>query len=167
MRKVNSSAEDEEIKIKIKIKSRKRRGISEQFADGLGAVIDEREGPRVRAGQMRFKIETETVIDCRNNFVRSDRAFDRVSADFVALADDASAFYAAAREITGPALRPVVASAGGIDFRRAAELGEIANECGVEHAALDEIFDERAVALVIHGRDDVFHAGDAGEGFEP
>jgi hypothetical protein len=57
----------------------------------------------------------------------------------------------------------VIASAGGIDFRGAAELGEVANERVIEHAALDEIFDEGAVTLIIHGCDNVFHAADAGE----
>src|SRR5579885_1783091 len=92
-------------------------------------------------------------------------AFDGVSADFVALADNASALHAAAGKINGPALRPVVASAGGVDLGGAAKFGEVANHGVAEHAALGEVLDEGAVALIVHGRDEVFHAGDGGEGF--
>ena len=78
---------------------------------------------------------------------------------------DAAALDAAAGEVAGEALGPVVAAAGGVDARSAAELGEVADERAFEHAALGEVFDEGGVGLVVHRGDDVFHALDRGEGF--
>src|SRR5688572_23743860 len=114
---------------------------------------------------MCFQIEAETVINSGDNFVRSNRTFDRIRADFIAFADDPSALHTAARKITGPALRPVVASAGRIYFWRASKFSQIANKRVVEHPALDEVFDKRAVSLIVHRRDDLFHAGDRSEWF--
>ncbi len=64
------------------------------------------------------------------------------AADRVAATDDAAPLDAAAGKITRPALRPVVAAAGRIDPRRAAELGQVADQRVVEHAALVEVFDQ-------------------------
>src|SRR6267154_2485360 len=96
--------------------------ISKQFPDRLRAVIDQRKRARLRAGQMGFQIQPETMINGRHNFSRFDRALDRISANLVALAHDSSAFDAASGKVSRPALRPMVASAGGIDLGRAAEL---------------------------------------------
>ena len=78
-------------------------------------------------------------------------------------ADDAAALHAAAGEVHRPALRPVVAAAGRVDPRRAAELGQVADQRVVQHAALVEVFDQRAVGLVVHRGDDVLHALDRRE----
>ena len=105
------------------------------------------------------------MIDRRHDFGRIDRAFDRIGADFVAFADHAPAFDAASGKIHCPTLRPVVASAGGIDLRRATELGEVADQRVVEHPALEQVFNQRAVTLVVHGRNNVAHALDGSKRF--
>ena len=112
---------------------------------------------------MGFEIETKAVEDRCYNFGRLDGTFDWISADFVAFADDATTFDAAAGEGDGPALRPVIASASGIDFWGAAKFGKAGYESGVERAALEEVFKKRAVALIVHRCDNVFHAFDGGE----
>src|SRR5688572_12636668 len=113
---------------------------------------------------MRFKIEPEGLVNGRDDFIGLDRAFNGIRADIVALADDATAFDSAAREVTGPALRPMVAATRGIDLRGAAKFGEVTDKSVIEHAPLVQVFDERAVAFIVHGRDDVLHACDRGEG---
>src|ERR1051326_5989656 len=112
---------------------------------------------------MGFEVEAEAVEDGRYDLGRLDGALDGICADFIALANYAPAFDAATSERNGPALRPMVASAGRIDFRRAAKFGEGSYQRAVEHAALEKIFKKGAVALIIHGRDDVFHAFDGSE----
>ena len=57
----------------------------------------------------------------------------------------------------------MITSAGRIDFGRASEFGEVADQGGVEQAALGKIRNQRAVTPVVHRRDDVFHALDGGE----
>ena len=59
----------------------------------------------------------------------------------------------------------MIAPAGRIDSRRAAKFGEVAHHRLGQHAALVEIFDQRAIPLVIHRADDVFHSRDRGEWF--
>ena len=59
----------------------------------------------------------------------------------------------------------MIAPAGRIDLRRATELGEVADQGVVEHAALREVFNQRAVTRVVHRRDDLPHALDGRERF--
>ena len=112
---------------------------------------------------MGFEIEAEAVENRRDDFSRFDWSFDWISADFIAFADDASAFHSASGEGNGPALRPMIAAAGRIDLWRTAKLSEGSDECAVEHAALEKIFEEGAVALIVHRRDDLFHTFDGSE----
>src|ERR1041384_7207012 len=114
---------------------------------------------------MGFEVETETMENGRDDFRGFDGAFDWISADFIALTNDTAAFDAASCKGNGPALRPVIASAGRIDFWGAAKFGQASNECVVEHAALEEILEQSAVALIVHRRNDVFHSFDGSERF--
>lgn len=111
-----------------------------------------------------MEIDAEGLVDGGDDFTRGDGALGGVAADVVGLADDFAAFDATTGEVHGPAVWPMVAATGRIDLGRAAEFGEAGDHGVVEHAALEEILDEGAVALVIHRRDDVAHAFDAGEG---
>src|SRR6266576_976019 len=95
--------------------------ISEQLMDRLGAVINQGKRARLRSWEVGFEIQAEAVEDGRNDFRWFDGTLDRVTADFVALTDDTPAFDTAAREIYGPALRPMVTAPGWIDFRRSAK----------------------------------------------
>ena len=105
------------------------------------------------------------MVDRGHDFAGIYRTLDRVGADLVALPDHAPAFDAAAGEIDRPALRPMIAAARGIDLGCATEFGKVADQCGVEQAALGEILNQRAVAPVIHRRDDFLHALDRSERF--
>src|SRR5688500_11209207 len=105
------------------------------------------------------------MINGGDHFVRSDWSFDRIRADLIALPYNASTLDTAAREITGPALRPVITPTGAIDFCRATELGQVANPRVGEHPALDEIFDQRAVSQIIHRGADLARTGDRSEWF--
>ena len=64
------------------------------------------------------------------------RPVGRHGADRIAAAHYSAALDSAAGEVTGEALRPMVAPAGRVHAGRAAELGEVANERGIEQAAL-------------------------------
>src|SRR5438876_4477603 len=125
---------------------------SQQLANRLRSKVHNRKRPAVGTGQFRCQIEAKTMINRGYNLRRLDRALDRISANIIAPAHDASAFDPAASEVDGPALRPMIASASGIDFGRASKLGEIAYQRVVEHAAISEVFDQRAVTFVVHGR---------------
>ncbi|TWT34262.1 hypothetical protein Enr8_16560 [Blastopirellula retiformator] len=75
----------------------------------------------------------------------------------------ATSLNAASGKIDGKALRPVIATAGRIDARRATELGQIANQRILEQAAIDQIGQQRRIGLIVHRRDDLFLALDRGE----
>src|SRR4029079_9717742 len=85
--------------------------------------------------------------------------------DVVALAHHAPSFHTTAGEIGCPAAWPVVAAASGVDLGRATEFSEVAHKGLIEHAALDEVLDERAVALIVHGCHDLPHPGNRGKRF--
>src|SRR5207302_204702 len=91
---------------------------SEQLRDRLCAEIHERERAALRTRQVSFDVEAEAVENGRDDFFRLDGALGGEAADLVALADGASAFHSAAGEVNAPALRPVIAPAGGIHLRR-------------------------------------------------
>ena len=59
----------------------------------------------------------------------------------------------------------MIAPAGGIHLRCAAKLGERCDEGIVEHPAVEQVFEQRAVSLIVHRRDDVLHSLNAGERF--
>ena len=59
----------------------------------------------------------------------------------------------------------MIAAAGRIHLRRATELGQVYDHGIVEHPALNEILNERAVGLVVHRANDVLHPLDRGERF--
>ena len=84
---------------------------------------------------MSFEIKAEAVEDRGDDFGRFDGAFDWVSANLIALADDTATVDAATREGNSPALRPMIAATGRIDLWRAAKFGERGDKCIVEHAA--------------------------------
>src|SRR5688572_27289974 len=106
---------------------------------------------------MRFKVEAKAVINRRHDFGGIDWSFGRIAADRIALADDSPALHAAASKIHGPALRPMIATAGRIHARRASELGEVADHRVFEHSALLQILDQSGIALVVHWSHDVSH----------
>lgn len=85
---------------------------------------------------------TETVVDRGDDFGGCDRSLGGETADGVALADDLAAPDAAAREVNGPALRPVVATAGRIHAGRATELGDVADQRISQESALDQVFQQ-------------------------
>ena len=69
-----------------------------------------------------LKIESDAFVNGRDDLRRRHRPFSGERADFVAASDDAPTLDAAAREIDRPALRPMIASARGINFRRPSKL---------------------------------------------
>ena len=76
---------------------------------------------------MRVQFETEAVIDGGHNFGRVDRPFHGIAANLIALAYDTPAFNTTTREIHCPALRPMITSSRGINFRRSSKFGEAGN----------------------------------------
>ena len=77
--------------------------------------------------------------------------------------DDPASFDPAAGEGHGVAKRPVVATAGGVDARRATEFGQVADQRRIEHAPLRQVFEQGRVRLVVHRADDVAHSLDRRE----
>src|SRR5262245_2610641 len=123
------------------------RIMSEQLSDRLRAVIHQREWPRLRTGQVSFEIQTQAMKNRSHYFSGLDRALDGISPDFVTLADYPPALDAAPGKIDGPALRPVVAPARRVDFRGPAKFSQACDQRIIEHPALDEVFQQRGVAL--------------------
>src|SRR5262249_41470102 len=107
------------------------------------ARIDQGERPAGGNGQCLYQVQAKAMEDRGDDVGRLDGPVRRNGADRVAAADHAPALYAAAREVAREALRPVVAPSGRVNARRAAELGQIANERGLQHATLVKILDER------------------------
>ena len=89
---------------------------SKQFFDRLRAEIHQRERASLGAGQMRFQIQAQAVENRRHDLRGFDGPLHRVTADFIALADNTPAFHTAAGEINRPAIRPMIASARRIDL---------------------------------------------------
>src|SRR5262249_38710151 len=73
-----------------------------------------------RARQVRVQIQAQAMKDGGNDFLGGDRAFGGGTADVVTFADHPTAFDTTAGEVDRPALRPMVAAAGGISARRSA-----------------------------------------------
>src|SRR5690242_6348006 len=90
--------------------------------------IDQRKRSAVRAGERRVEIKAEAFVDRGDDFRWLDGSFGRIGADGVALTDGPAPLNSATGEINTKTLRPVVAAAGRIDPRRAAELGQIADQ---------------------------------------
>ena len=62
---------------------------------------------------MSFQVESQAVEDRRDDFGRLDRSIGGHSRRSDRCADDAATLHAAAGEVAGKALRPVIAAAGG------------------------------------------------------
>src|SRR4029079_4877971 len=88
-----------------------------------------------------------------------------ICSDVVALADNAPAFHAATCKINCPTLRPMIAAARRIDFGGSSKFRQVADECVVQHSSLEKIFEQCAITLVVHRRDNVAHSFDGGEWF--
>src|SRR5258705_3351236 len=100
------------------------------------------------------------MINRGHDFRRLHRTLDRVRANIIALPNDSAALDSAPGEINRPALWPMIAAASRVDLGGASELSEIANQRLVQHPALRQVLDQRAVTLVIHRRHNVAHTLD-------
>ena len=69
----------------------RRDSTLKQFVDLVLAGVDQRERPALRAGQLRFQIEAQAVVDRGHDFRRLDGPLGRHAADAIAAADDAAA----------------------------------------------------------------------------
>src|SRR5437899_1710336 len=98
-----------------------RAAWSEELLDGVEPSVDHWKWTTLRARQFGFEIDAERLINRRHDIRGRLRAFRRISADLIALADDAPAFDSASGKSDRPDARPVIAPAGGIHFRRATE----------------------------------------------
>src|SRR4051794_2438232 len=83
---------------------------SERLRQDL-AVGDDRPGAALAVGEELGRVDAHQVVDCRQDVLRADPAFDRVAGDPVGLADDPAAGDAAAGHDDGVAPRPVIAAA--------------------------------------------------------
>src|SRR5262245_49751008 len=109
---------------------------SKQFVYFMLAGVDQRERPSLRTRQLGFQIETEAVVDRGHDLRWIDRPLGRHPTDAVARANDAAPLHSASGEIHSPTLWPMIASAGWVDARRAAELGQVRDQRVAEHASL-------------------------------
>src|SRR5437868_7016217 len=95
-----------------------------QLPNRLHAVIDERQRPVLRSGQLAMRIETQAAIKRGGDFARRDRPRLRPVTELVRFTDDAAAADRTAAHEDGPHARVMVAAAGRVDLRRAAELAQ-------------------------------------------
>ncbi len=91
---------------------------------GLHAVIDQRHRPVLRAGQFAVRVEAQALVERRRHLARRHRPRLRGVAQLVRFADDPAALDRAAAHQDRPDAGVVVAAAGRVDLRRAAELAQ-------------------------------------------
>src|SRR6185436_2420057 len=104
--------------------------------------VHQRERPAGGAGERGFQVEAEALVNGADDFRRLDGAFGWVGTDGVAAANGPAPLDAAAGEVGGEALRPVVTPAGWVDARRTAELGEVADQRLGQHPPLAQVFNQ-------------------------
>ena len=104
-----------------------------------------------------FGIQADGMVDGGGDVGWTVWLRHRVTGLFVALANDLTDTSAGPGEEHRATRSPVIAAATGIDFRRAAELGEEHNQCAVEQPALFQVGDERG-QCTIDADDAVFAA---------
>src|ERR1051325_10891112 len=116
----------------------------QQFTNRLCSKIDDGKWPAAWTRKFCGQIQTQTVVNGGYNFRRLNGALHGVCPDVIALADNAPAFHAAACKINRPALRPMIAAAGGIDFRGSSKFRQVTDERIIQHPPLEKIFEQRA-----------------------
>ena len=111
--------------------------VLEQLFNFMHAVIDDGEGAALGAGEFGFEVEAEAVVDGGDDFGGFHGAFGGFAANGVAATDDTATLNTAAGHVDGPTLRPVVATAGGVDLRGATKFADVADRCVIQHATLN------------------------------
>src|SRR6266851_8975349 len=88
---------------------------SEELLNRRMAVVDDRHRPIGRADERRLDVDAERFVDRRRDIGRRDRPIARIAANLVGRPDYLAPLDAAAAHQNRPAVRPVIAAAGGID----------------------------------------------------
>src|SRR5205809_5031356 len=96
--------------------------LHEWLFNGLGSALHQRNRAPLDARKFEAGGNTQAVIDGRGDLTRSSRPVLRSTTDVIGGPHHLSALERTPSHNDGPALRPVVATAGRIDFRRAAKL---------------------------------------------
>src|SRR5262245_34815560 len=115
-----------------------------QLPNRLHAVIDEGQRAVLRAGQLAMRVESQAAVERGGNFARRDRSRLGPVAELVRFTDYAAAADGTTAHEDRPHARMMVASAGRIDLRRAAELAQRRDDGVVQKTALLQIFEQRA-----------------------
>src|SRR5438034_728982 len=118
----------------------------------------------LRSWQFDFQVDAERTENRRRNLLRSYRPVLWRSADIVGRADNHAPLDAPAAHDHRPASGPVVATAGGIDLGRAAELAGGDNQRRIEQPSLAEVLEERCESVVEHRPNQIAIATDRAEG---
>src|SRR5258706_12975208 len=140
------------------------QGTSKQLPNRLDSAIHQRYWAALRPGKFSREIDSQSSIDGRSDFAWSSRARSRRRGDFVALANHLPALQRTAAHQHGPALRPMIAAARGINFWSAPELAS-GDDHGVrEQPPLGQLFEQRAVRHVEHWPHQIAITTDGAEG---
>ena len=124
---------------------------ADDFGDDL-AMIENRHGAVLTIAEVRFRVDTNGMIDRGGDIGGAEELCGRIGGLFVAGSDDLADFRAGTGEEERAASSPVVSAATFVDLRGPAEFGEKHDQRVVEQPALLEIADERGERLI--------HAGD-------
>src|SRR5258708_16815255 len=95
---------------------------SEELLNRRMAVVDDRHRPIGRADERRLDVDAERFVNRRGHVGRRDRPIARITANLVGCPDHLAPLDAAAAHENRPAVRPVIAAAGGIYLRGAPAL---------------------------------------------
>src|SRR5688572_27622245 len=98
--------------------------LRKKFPNGLRPKISQRERAALRTRKVGIQVEAERMKDGADDLFGLDGLLSGIRSDLVTLSNRTSALYAASGKRDRPALRPMIAPAGGIDLRRTAEFRE-------------------------------------------
>src|SRR5688572_27234612 len=62
-----------------------------ELTNRLRSIINQRKWTRLRAGQVRFKVQAKTMVNRGDDLIRTHRTFHWISSNFVAFPDDTPA----------------------------------------------------------------------------
>ena len=125
--------------------------------------VNQREWSAGGTWQVRIQLQSHAVEDRRQHITWLYGPISRYTADWITCANRLATFHAATSKTDGKALRPVVAAASRIHFRRSSELGQVAHHGILQEPALMQIFDQSRIALVVHRSHNIAHAFDGCE----
>src|SRR5579862_7069276 len=113
-------------------------------------MVDKPDYAALGGFQLRVDGNPEAFVYRRRDVRRGYGTVNGCSANGIRTPHHLAALDSSPGKDDGPALRPVIAAAGRIDARRAAEFAGGQHECRVQQSLVAQVFKQRAVGVVKH-----------------